>query len=155
AAPYAQLIRVPAGREVTIHACTTEAEAAAVIGDVEVAYAWKLPPMLYGKAPKLRWLQAIGAGVDWALVPELPSRVVVTRAPGVFGPWMAEYVVGWCLWVTQRMAAYRDAQARREWIQHRPPERLAGQTIAIVGLGDIGRTVARAARAVGLRVIGV
>jgi phosphoglycerate dehydrogenase-like enzyme len=97
----------------------------------------------------------MGAGVDWALVPELPRRVVVTRSPGVFGPWMAEYVLAWCLAVTQRMACYRQAQARREWIQHRPPERLAAKTIAIVGLGDIGRTIARAARGVGLRVIGV
>ena len=68
---------------------------------------------------------------------------------------MAEYVLGWCLSVTQGMADYRQAQIRREWIQHQPPERLAGKTIAIVGLGDIGRTVARAARGVGLRVIGV
>jgi phosphoglycerate dehydrogenase-like enzyme len=68
---------------------------------------------------------------------------------------MAEYVLGWCLWVTQRIAAYRDAQRRRQWIQHVPPERLAGKTLVIVGVGDIGRVVARAARGLGLRVIGV
>jgi phosphoglycerate dehydrogenase-like enzyme len=69
---------------------------------------------------------------------------------------MAEYVVGWCLWVTQRMAAYRVAQVRREWVQHvTVPERLAGKTLAIVGLGDIGRVVARAARGLGMRVVGV
>ena len=43
-----------------------------------------------------KWLQVMGAGVDWALVPELPPHVQV-HAPGVFGPWMAEYVVAWCL----------------------------------------------------------
>jgi glyoxylate/hydroxypyruvate reductase A len=155
AAPYAQLIRVPAGREVTIHACTTEAEAAAVIVDVEVAYVWKLPPMLYGKAPKLRWLQAIGAGVDWALVPELPSRVVVTRAPGIFGPWMSEYVLGWCSWVTQRMETYRAAQRQRRWLDDVLPGRLRGKTLTLVGVGDIGREIARVARAVGMHVIGV
>ena len=37
------------------------------------AYAWKLPPVLYGKARRLQWLQAMGAGVDWVLVPELPG----------------------------------------------------------------------------------
>src|SRR6185503_3683205 len=55
----------------------------------------------------------------------------------------------------QHMDAYRQAQARREWIQHQPPERLAGKTLALVGLGDIGRVVARAAGALGMRVIGV
>jgi phosphoglycerate dehydrogenase-like enzyme len=151
---YAGLVRAPRGR-VVLHVASTPQEAAAHIADAEVLYAWKFPAELYEKAGRLRWLQAMGAGVEWALVPNLPPRVVVTRAPGVFGPWMAEYVLGWCLWITQRITAYRDAQRRREWIQHVPPERLAGKTLAIVGLGDIGRVVARAARGLGMRVIGV
>ncbi len=151
---YAELVRAPRGR-VALHVASTPQEAAAHVAEAEVLYAWKFPAELYEKAGRLRWLQGMGAGVEWALVPDLPPRVVVTRVPGVFGPWMAEYVLGWCLWVTQRMAAYRDAQRRREWIQHVPPERLAGKTLAVVGLGDIGRVVARAARALGMRVMGV
>ena len=151
---YAELIRAPRGR-VTLHVASTLDAAMVHIADADVLYAWKFPPDLYDKAGRLRWLQAMGAGADWALVPNLPPRVVVTRAPGVFGPWMAEYVVGWCLWITQRMATYLEAQRRREWIQHIPPDQLRGKTLAIVGLGDIGRIVARAARALGLRVIGV
>lgn len=151
---YAELIRAPRGR-VVVHAASTPEEAAPHIPTTDVLYTWKPPTDLYAKAGRLRWLQAMGAGVDWALVPELSPGVVVTRAPGIFGPWMAEYVLGWCLWVTQRMEAYRRAQARREWIQDAPPERLAGKTMALVGLGDIGRVVARAARAQGMRVIGV
>ncbi|HMH49414.1 MAG TPA: D-2-hydroxyacid dehydrogenase [Candidatus Acidoferrum sp.] len=154
AARYAELIRAPRGR-VDVRVAATAEEAAKHIATAEVLYAWKPPLELYARAERLRWLHAMGAGVDWALVPELPKRVVVTRSPGVFGPWMAEYVIGWSLWVTQRMAQYREAQTRREWIQHHPPERLAGKTMAIVGLGDIGRAVARAARQTGVRVIGV
>jgi phosphoglycerate dehydrogenase-like enzyme len=97
----------------------------------------------------------MGAGVDAALVPELPARVVLTRAPGVFGPWMAEYVLAWILRVTQRTSDYLAAQRQRRWIEHDVPERLAGKTLAIVGLGDIGRTIARHARLLGMRVIGV
>jgi phosphoglycerate dehydrogenase-like enzyme len=154
AARYAELIRAPRGR-VTVRVASRPEEAAKHIATTDVLYAWKPPVQLYATAPRLHWLHAMGAGADWALVPELPKRVVVTRSPGVFGPWMAEYVLAWCLSVTQRMAAYRAAQARREWIQHEPPDRLAGKTIAIVGLGDIGRTVARAAAVMGMRVIGV
>ena len=154
AALYAELIRAPRGH-ISVRVASTPEQAAKHIATAEVLYAWKPPVELYARAERLRWLQAMGAGVDWALVPELPKRVTVTRSPGVFGPWMAEYVLAWCLWVTQHVAAYREAQARSEWIQHHPPERLAGKTMAIVGLGDIGRTVARAARQVGLRVIGV
>lgn len=154
AARFAELVRAPR-RSVTVRTAATFDEAAACIADVEVLYAWKFPPELYDKAGRLRWLQVMGAGVDWALVPNLPPRVVITRAPGIFGPWMAEYVLGWCLWVTQRMATYLDAQRRHDWIQHIPPEPLRGKTLVLIGLGDIGRVIARAARALGMRVIGV
>src|SRR5439155_6075081 len=73
----------------------------------------------------------------------------------VFGPWMAEYVIGWCSWVTQRVEEYRQAQRQRRWLDHVLPDRLAGKTMAIVGLGDIGRDIARVARALGMRVLGV
>jgi phosphoglycerate dehydrogenase-like enzyme len=97
----------------------------------------------------------MAAGVEWALVPELPSRVIVTRSPGVFGPWMAEYVAGWLFWVTQRTETYRAAQRRGEWNDRVVPDRLAGKTLVVVGLGDIGREIARTARGLGLRVVGV
>ena len=152
---YARLIRIPAGHEVAVHVCATEAEAGAVVAEVDVAYAWQLPPVLYGKARRLAWLQAMGAGADWALVRELPARVTVTRAPGIFGPWMSEYVLGWCSWVTQRMETYRAAQREQRWIGAVLPGRLRGKTMTLVGVGDVGREIARVARAVGMHVIGV
>jgi len=151
---YAELVRVPK-RGVSVRIAATASEAAGAIGDAEILYAWKFPPQLYAKAGRLKWLQVMGAGVDWALVPELPRSVQVTRAPGVFGPWMAEYVLGWCSWVTQRMKVYRDAQRQRRWDDHVLPDRLGDKTMAIVGLGDIGRDIARMARGLGMRVLGV
>jgi phosphoglycerate dehydrogenase-like enzyme len=152
---FARLIRAPRGRDVDVRVCASEAEAALAIPDADVLYTWKFPPALYAKAGRLTWLQAIGAGVEWALVPELPPHVVVTRAPGVFGPWMREYVLGWCAWVTQRMETYRAAQRDRRWLDTVAPSRLGGRTLALVGLGDIGRPIARLARALGMRVLGV
>jgi phosphoglycerate dehydrogenase-like enzyme len=96
----------------------------------------------------------MGAGVERLLVPELPAHVRITRAAGIFGPWMAEYAVGWCLWVTQRMKGFLASQRARRW-EPVDPVPLRGQTLCVVGLGDIGRHVARAGRALGMRVIGV
>lgn len=151
---YAALVRAPRGR-VELHVAATPDEAARVAPDADVIFGWKVPPALYGRTTKLTWLQAMGAGVDWALVPELPARVVVTRVPGVFGPWMAEYVLGWCAFVTQRVETYRAAQRERRWIDTVLPTPLSGSTLTIVGLGDIGRTIARTAGALGMRVVGV
>ncbi|MBI2206883.1 MAG: D-2-hydroxyacid dehydrogenase [Candidatus Rokubacteria bacterium] len=151
---YARLVRVPRSR-VAVHVASKPEDAAAVIREVDVLYAWKFPPHLYRDATRLSWLQAMAAGVEWALVPELPPRVTVTRAPGIFGPWMAEYVLGWALWGTQRMREYLDAQGERRWLGTTMPHRLGRRTMTIVGLGDIGRTIARAARALDMRVLGV
>ena len=154
AAQYAALIRAPRGR-VVLHVADTPDGAMRVAPGIDVAYGWKIPAAFYGKAPRLRWLQAMGAGVDWVLGPDLPPHVVVTRVPGIFGPWMAEYVLGWCTWLTQRVETYRAAQRERRWDDRVIPRRLRGDTLLIVGLGDIGRAIARTARAVGLRVLGV
>jgi glyoxylate/hydroxypyruvate reductase A len=151
---YAALVGTRRGA-VRLAVCSTPAEAAAAVGEAEVVYAWKFPPDLYPRAGRLRWLQAMGAGVDWALAPALPADVIVTRVPGVFGPWMREYVLGWCLTITQRTETYRAAQRERRWREEILPDRLAGKTMVIVGLGDIGRAIAAAARALGVRVIGV
>lgn len=142
-------------RDVAIRLASTRDEAVAAIGDAEIAFAWKIPPDVWRHARRLRWLQVMGAGVDWALVPRLPRDVVVTRAPGVFGPWMIEYVLGWCLWVTQRVAVFTQAQRERRWLRDAIPERLAGRTLAVVGLGDIGRGITRSAHALGMTVVGV
>ena len=154
AARYAQLIRAPK-RAITVHVCAAPSEAEAVAADAEILFAWKPPITVYGKAPRLRWVQVMGAGVDWALVPELPRHVIVTRAPGIFGPWMTEYVLGWCLSTTQRTETYHQAQRARRWIGEVMPDRLRGKTMVVIGLGDIGRHIARAARFLGMRVLGV
>ncbi len=153
ACEYAALIKQP-HRALDIRVCWTPEAAEAAIADAEILYAWNFPHALLPRASKLRWIQVMGAGVERFLVAELPRRVVVTRAAGIFGPWMAEYTLGWCLWVTQRIDFFRRRQLERSWTPVEPV-RLRGATLCVVGLGDIGRHIARTASALGMRVIGV
>ena len=150
---YARRIKQP--RPIfTVIACSSPAEAEVHVADAEVLYAWNFPRHLLPRAKRLRWVQNMGAGVERFLIPELPKGVALTRIAGIFGPWMAEYVLGWCLWHTQRTELFRAQQRERRWRQV-DPLRLHGAELCIVGLGDIGRTIARAARGVGMRVSGV
>ena len=150
---YARLIKQPRP-PFTVAVCATPAEALPHVADAEILYAWSFPRDLLPRAVKLRWAQSMGAGVERLMVPELPRRVTVTRVAGIFGPWMAEYVLGWCLWLTQRTELFRAQQRERRWRQV-DPLRLHGAALCVVGLGDIGRTIARAARGFGMRVVGV
>lgn len=151
---YARLVKAPRG-SIQLHVCSTPEAAARVVGEAEILYAWNFPSELMAKMPQLRWIQAMGAGVEKFLVPELPDSVRITRAAGVFGSWMAEYALAWCGWVTQRMERFRDHQRQHRWAPELRPDRLHGKTLAIVGLGDIGHEITRLARAFGMRVIGV
>jgi len=150
---YARLIKQPKPSR-ALAVCATSTEALQHVGDAEILYAWNFPRELLPRAANLRWVQSMGAGVERLMAPELPRRVRVTRVAGIFGPWMAEYVLGWCLWLTQRTELFRAQQRERRWRQT-DPLRLHGATLCVVGLGDIGRTVAGAARAFGMRIVGV
>lgn len=150
---YAELIRLPR-KGLAVHVASTFEEAAALIGQAEVLYAWRFPRRLLPLAARLRWAQSMGAGVERFLEPELPRRVLVTRAAGIFGPWMAEYTLGRCLWVNQRIEQFRRQQQERRW-EPVDPIPLRGQTLCVLGLGDIGRHIGRAAKGLGMRVIGV
>ncbi|MFQ5521791.1 MAG: D-2-hydroxyacid dehydrogenase, partial [Candidatus Methylomirabilia bacterium] len=150
---YARLVKAPRGT-ITLHACATPEDAADLIAEAEILYAWDFPPELLPAARRLRWIQSMGAGVEKFLIPELPDSVLITRVPGIFGPWMAEYTLAWCAWVTQRIEHVRKNQRQQRWLAL-PPDRLRGKTLAVIGLGDIGREIAKLARAFGMRVIGV
>jgi phosphoglycerate dehydrogenase-like enzyme len=150
---YARLVRAPRGR-IRLRVTASPEEAKALIEDTEVLFTWGFPTDLLPSARRLRWIQVMGAGVDGFLDAPFPPKVMLTRTEGIFGPGMAEYTLGWLLWSAQRMEAFRWAQRAGRW-DSVPPTLLRGKTIGIVGLGSIGRAIARVALAFGMRVIGV
>ena len=125
-----------------------------VLGEAEVLLSSPIvPPELPQMAPKLRWLQLTSAGVDRLLEsPILGSGITVTTASGIHAIPIGEYVLGAMLALAKGFPQAMAAQRERAW---RPylPEELHGMTVGIIGLGAIGREVARLARAFGMRVL--
>ncbi len=103
-----------------------------------------------GRIVGLRWMQSTWAGVDRLLPGDVPDGVVVTKVTGVFGRQMVEFVFGHLLAHTQHIL---DRVGDRGW-NPVAPEALAGSVVGIVGTGSIGSSLAKAAAAFGLRVIG-
>lgn len=103
----------------------------------------------------LRWIHTASAGVDHVLFPRLAaSDVVLTNSAGIFSAAIAEYVLGLVLLDAKGLAVTIEAQRERRW-SYRETEQVEGKTMVVVGLGDIGRQIARRASAVGMVVIGV
>jgi phosphoglycerate dehydrogenase-like enzyme len=103
--------------------------------------------------PSLRWVQAASAGVDH-LVPWDPARLSVTNVSGIHGELMAQYVLGVIFGRNLRLFECQDWMRRKHW-QHFDGRVVRGRTLVIVGLGRIGKDIGRAARAFGMRVIGI
>lgn len=107
------------------------------------------------KAPKLRWMQTLSAGVDKLPLQALAERRVrLTNARGVHTIQMSEFTLSLMLqWVRKANTLY-ESQLRKEWFQSISVDELAGKTLGIVGAGAIGEAVARKAKAFDMSVIG-
>jgi glyoxylate/hydroxypyruvate reductase A len=125
------------------------------IADVDVVFAWRLPPELYALGRRLRWVQGMGAGVEDIVAAEgLSPGVVVTRIVDQFGASIGEYVFGELLARVRRLDEARTLQRERRW-HHFVADTLAGRLIGVAGLGSIGREIVRKARAFDMRVYGL
>ena len=102
---------------------------------------------------RLRWIQSSAAGMDHCLVPSvIDSDIVVTSASGVLADQVAEHTIalltGWC----RSLPTFFRAQQKREFIR-RPTRDLTRSTIGIVGLGGVGRRLARLLAAFDTRIL--
>ena len=104
---------------------------------------------------QLKWLHISGAGADHIL-PVLPCDLhpMITNARGLSADLIAEYTLCTVLMLRWQMRRAIQAQAERQWDRW-PTVLLAGQTLGVVGLGTIGKAVARRARGIGMKVVGV
>ena len=125
---------------------------------IDVIFAWNFDrPHLRDvipRAPRLRWIQSISAGVEDLAFPELRAHgVVLTNAAGVYDHGLAESVLGFLLAFSARIL--EDARLRAgDW----PSEKIAlvrGTTALIVGAGSIGTETGRLLRSAGVGVRGV
>jgi len=140
--------------ELTVLTASNEAEVTERLPQAEILFAWDFPVHLLRLGTNLRWFQVMGAGVERLAGAPIPPGVCVTNVKGIFGGSMTEYALTYILAHLQDVRRVLDQQARRDWQQF-TPARLAGKTVGIVGLGSIGREIARACAALGMRVVGV
>jgi phosphoglycerate dehydrogenase-like enzyme len=120
----------------------------------EALMAVGVPPGLLSTMPKLRWVQAMTAGVEgWLALPDLPATLTLTCARGTHRESMPENIIGALFYVAKPYAAAVENQKHRRWL-HSVAQPLTGKTLGILGLGAIGQEVARIAAVLSMRVIG-
>lgn len=101
-----------------------------------------------------QWLQSTWAGITPLLAADLPHDYQLSRAVGIFGQVMAEYVLCHLLAHERQLFARLAAQVEQHW-DYRLPQSLAGRRALIVGSGDIGQSVAGFLAPFGIELYGV
>lgn len=120
----------------------------------EVLLAWHPAPGLIAGMPRLRWIQSSTAGMDqWLKDPGLRDAVILACARGSHRIQMPENILAALFFLTKPLMQCALDQRESRWTR-RISEPLAGKTLGILGLGAIGRELARKAAALELRVIG-
>jgi phosphoglycerate dehydrogenase-like enzyme len=131
-----------------------ETPSAEQLARTEALMAVAVPPGLLSAMPKLRWVQAMTAGVEgWLALPDLPTTLTLTCARGTHRESMPENIIGALFYVAKPYAAAVENQKHSRWA-HSVAQPLTGKTLGILGLGAIGEDVARIAAVLGMRVIG-
>lgn len=126
------------------------------LAEAEILIGWRFrTEELAPRAPRLRWIHTTGAGIEHLLPLDwLPRRVRLTNSSGVHAPKAGEFAAAALLMLNDNIPFHATNQRRARWEQ-RFATVIAGKTVVIIGIGDMGGAAAQAARRLGLRVIGV
>ena len=147
-----ELIEVPADRVKG----DEEAEVVLAEGGNRTHYPGELDWEDYQRyfTPSLRWVQLCSTGFSDNITPEIiDGRVTLTNAPGLHTVPIAESVVAAMLDHAKNLKQRRADQETHRWAQLKNDE-LHGRTVLLIGLGNIGKRVARLCKAFDMTVIG-
>lgn len=124
----------------------------------DAAILYGFPPIKrLHEAKKLRWIQLLSAGVPRSLCPIAKAQnITVTNLAGLYGPSIAEHTLTLMSLLCRNLHLALRHQQARKWDQTiaKTMTDLAGKTVAIVGMGNIGQAIGRLAQNYGMRVVG-
>jgi phosphoglycerate dehydrogenase-like enzyme len=110
---------------------------------------------LRARAPRLKWIQTTGAGIDGLLPLDwLPGDIALTNNRGAHGPKAEDSCAMAISLLNARLPQLLASQRNHAW-QPVYTTPVAGKTVVVIGFGDLGRAAGRAAKKLGARVIAV
>jgi len=123
--------------------------------DALVTFAPMLSAHVLASATRLKWVQALGTGVDNLIdQPRLREDVIVTNMRGIHGAPVAEAALAGMLALARGLPRALRAQNERQW-QRFPAQLLHDKTVGVFGVGQIAEALAPKCKVLGMRVVGV
>jgi D-2-hydroxyacid dehydrogenase (NADP+) len=123
--------------------------------DAMVTFAPMLSDHVLQSAARLKWVQALGTGVDNLIDrPCLRKDVIVTNIHGIHGPPVSEAAMAAMLALARQLPRATRAQEKQQW-QRFPAQLLHNKTVGILGVGAIAEALAPKCKVFGMRVVGI
>lgn len=151
---YVTLLRKRAP-ELRLLACESEKDVTQSISKADILFvSTRFPTHLIPQDSHIRWIQAMGAGVErFTNDKQLDRDIVLTRVSAGYGEKISEFVIAYLLLLSQRMQTVLRNQQCKLW-EPLAISWLYGETLGVAGVGQIGRAIASKAQAFDMRVIG-
>ncbi|MGB9402256.1 MAG: D-2-hydroxyacid dehydrogenase [Candidatus Acidiferrales bacterium] len=131
----------------------------AELPDTDIFVGYSIRPNQFPWASKLKWIHSTAAGIAQLSYPALrESGVLVTNASGTHSIPIGEHVLGMLLALARRLPDALRYRSEHHWAQQEiwdaqpSPRELHGTVLLLVGLGAVGKEVARLGRAFGMTV---
>jgi phosphoglycerate dehydrogenase-like enzyme len=117
-------------------------------------FAWPDAEMIR-QASRLRWIQALTAGVDFLPLKEIQDQgIILTSGRGIHKIYIAEYAVAAMINLARNFHLMFSNQLKGKWDRSVPQDEINSSIVGILGLSSIGQEIARKASLLGMRVIG-
>lgn len=138
---------------------TNSENAGDALPGAQVLFGWSRLDDVLAAADALVWVQNVGAGVERIVSAEFRGRdLILTNGSGIMAPNMAEHAIGLMLALARRFPDLLEAQRLHRWkgdVDTGSVTELGGQTVLLVGPGEIGRQIARRLMAFDMEVLGI
>ncbi|WP_159596390.1 D-2-hydroxyacid dehydrogenase [Hydrogenophaga sp. BPS33] len=153
-APNVELIDCEDLAQVAAHVQDADA---LVISDPRGADGKAIADALKRDGCRVKWVQAVTAGVNGLLTHGVPAQIVITNQGGAVAPAVAEHAMAMVLAMVRRIGDIMDRSRQQRWSKEFDPPLMSveARTMVIVGYGNIGRELAQRAKGFGMKLVGV
>lgn len=132
-----------------------QAKAALAEADILMAFGASMTKDFFEYAPRLKWVHAMGTGVDGIVDSKhIGKNVIVTSTRGIHGAPMSEAAIMFMLALARNFRRTLAQQEQRIF-QRFFPQLLSGKTVGILGVGLIAEDLAPRCKALGMTVVGI
>jgi D-2-hydroxyacid dehydrogenase (NADP+) len=143
--------------QLTIQVVDHHSKVGPYIGSAEILMTFgpMLTDQVVREAANLKWIQALGTGVDNIVdLPSLRSNVIITNIQGIHGAAMSEAAIMAMLALSRDFPRVVRNQERHHW-ERWPASLLEGKKLGILGIGVIAEALAPKCNALGMTVVGI